>query len=73
MRGIRSWILSDAGFPLQSWSHCSSFIFLQTSVACPVFESITVVMGRHLQVTVLAFSCLTTTQCSMSSAVGGGV
>jgi len=39
---------------------------------CRVFESITVVAGRQLQVTVLAFSCLTTTQCSMSSAVGGG-
>jgi len=58
---------------LQSWSHCSSFIFLQTSVERPVFESITVVMGRHLQVTVLAFSCLITTQCSMRSALGGGV
>ena len=56
-----------------SWSHCSSFVVLQTSVVCPVFESITVVTGRHLQVTVFAFSCLTTTQCSMSSAVGGGV
>ena len=56
-----------------SWSHCSSFVVLQTSVVCPVFESITVFAGRHLQVTVLAFSCLTTTQCSMSSAVGGGV
>jgi len=41
-------------------------------VVCPVFESITVVKGRQLHVTVLAFSCLTTTQCSMSSAVGGG-
>ena len=30
------------------------------------------VKGRQLHVTVLAFSCLTTTQCSMSSAVGGG-
>jgi len=39
---------------------------------CPVFESITVVSGKQLQVTVLAFSCLTTTQCSMSWAVGGG-
>src|ERR1700680_971668 len=53
-------------------SHCFSFIFLQTSVVCPVFEWMTVVSGRQLQVTVLAFSCLTTTQCSMSSAVGGG-
>ncbi len=53
-------------------SHFSSFIFLQTSLVCPVFESMTVVTGRQLQVTVLAFSCLTTTQCSMSSARGGG-
>jgi hypothetical protein len=45
---------------------------LQTSLVCPVFESITVVPGKQLQVTVLAFSCLTTTQCSMSSALGGG-
>src|SRR6267154_3587602 len=53
-------------------SHFSSFITLQTRVECPVFESITVVRGRQLQVTVLAFSCLTTTQCSMSSALEGG-
>jgi hypothetical protein len=46
---------------------------LQTKVVCPVFESITVFAGKQLQVTVLAFSCLTTTQCSMSSAVGGGI
>jgi hypothetical protein len=45
---------------------------LQTRVVCPVFESITVFTGRQLQVTVLAFSCLVTTQCSMTSAVGGG-
>src|SRR5580693_2899956 len=32
----------------------------------------TVFAGEQLQVTVLAFSCLSTTQCSMSSAVGGG-
>ena len=56
----------------RSRSHCTSFTVLQTSRVCPVFESITVVTGRQLQVTVLAFSCLTTTQCSMSSAVGGG-
>src|SRR6266478_6152448 len=62
----------DLPSSLQSRSHFSSFIFLQTSVVCPVFESITVVTGRQLQVTVLAFSCLTTTQCSMSSAMGGG-
>src|SRR5437588_10293224 len=60
------------GCALQSQSHLSSFIFLQTSLVCPVFESITVVTGRQLQVTVLAFSCFTTTQCSMSSAGGGG-
>jgi hypothetical protein len=46
---------------------------LHTNVVCPVFESITVFAGKQLQVTVLAFSCLTTTQCSMSSAVGGGI
>jgi hypothetical protein len=42
-------------------------------VVCPVFESITVLAGTQLQVTVLAFSWLTITQCSMSSAVGGGI
>jgi hypothetical protein len=52
--------------------HFSSFIFLQTSLVCPVFESIKVVTGRQLQVTVLAFSCLTIMQCSMISAVAGG-
>ena len=45
---------------------------LHTSVVCPVFESITVFAGTQLQVTVLAFSCFSTTQCSMSSADGGG-
>lgn len=53
-------------------THFSSFIFLHTSVVCPVFESIRVVTARQLQVTVLAFSCLTITQCSMVSAVSGG-
>lgn len=53
-------------------SHFSSFIALQTRVVWPVLESITVFAGTQLQVTVLAFSCLITTQCSMSSAVGGG-
>src|SRR5713226_6121081 len=62
----------DPGPPVSGPSHFSSFIFLQTSLVCPVLESITVVTSRQLQVTVLAFSCLTTTQCSMSSAVGGG-
>src|SRR5258708_4109439 len=57
---------------LRARSHFSSFIFLQISLVCPVFESITVVTARQLQVTVLAFSCLITTQCSMSSAAGGG-
>src|SRR5258708_24431532 len=33
----------------------------------------TVVAGRQLHVTVVAFSCWTTTQCSISSAVGGGI
>src|ERR1700682_3637595 len=54
-------------------SHLSSFIFLQTSVVCPVFESIKVGAGRQRQVTVLAFSCSTTTQCWMISAVEGGI
>jgi hypothetical protein len=58
--------------PGRSGVYFSSFIALHTSVVCPVFESITVVAGTQVQVTVLAFSCLTTTQCSMRSAVGGG-
>ncbi len=53
-------------------AYFSSFMALQTSVVCPVFESMTVFAGTQLQVTVLAFSCVVTTQCSMSSAVGGG-
>ena len=53
-------------------SYLSSFIVLQISLVCPVFASMTVLCGKQLQVTVLLFSCLTTTQCSMSSAVGGG-
>src|ERR1700677_4017136 len=53
-------------------TYFSSFIFLQTSVVCPVLESIRVVTARQLQVTVLAFSCLMTTQCSTVSAVSGG-
>ena len=65
-------MLKDLPSSLRSRSHFSSFIFLQTSLVCPVLESITVVTSRQLHVTVLAFSCLTTTQCSMSSAVGGG-
>src|ERR1700730_11101152 len=47
----------------------SSFIFLHTSLVCPVLESITVVPGTQLQVTVFAFSCFVTTQCSMTSAL----
>src|SRR6266478_3389940 len=66
-------MMKDLPFRLRARSHFSSFIFLQTSLVWPVFESITVVTSRQLQVTVLAFSCLTTTQCSMSSAVGGGI
>src|SRR6202043_3217550 len=50
----------------------SSFIFLHTSLVCPVLESITVVPGTQLQVTVFAFSCFVTTQCSMISALAGG-
>src|SRR6266852_8885313 len=57
----------------QCQSHFSSFIFLQTIAVCPVFESIFVVTGRQLQDTVFAFYCLITTQCSISSAVGGGI
>ena len=66
-------MMKDLPFRLRARSHFSSFIFLQTSLVCPVFESITVVTSRQLQVTVLVFSCLITTQCSMSSAVGGGI
>jgi hypothetical protein len=40
---------------------------------CPVLESIRVVTGTHRQDTVFAFSRLVTTQCSMTSAVGGGI
>ncbi len=73
LRGIGVLGYDEVGFS-QSWPLFSSFFMvLQTSVVCPVFASITVVRGRQLQVTVLAFSCLTTTQCSMSSAVGGGI
>src|SRR5882757_7814672 len=73
-RNVLPWpMMKDFRFRLRSRPHFSSFIFLQTSLVCPVFESITVVTSRQLQVTVLAFSCLTTTQCSMTSAVGGGI
>jgi len=50
----------------------SSFIFLHTNLVCPVLESITVLPGRQLQVTVLAFSCFVTMQCSMTSLFAGG-
>ena len=40
---------------------------------CPVLESIRVVTGSQRQVTVLAFSCLLITQCSMASALAGGI
>jgi hypothetical protein len=53
-------------------TYFSSGIFLQTTTICPVFESILVVTGRQRQNTVFAFSSFVTTQCSMSSAFGGG-
>ena len=40
---------------------------------CPVLESIRVVTGSQRQDTVFAFSFLVTTQCSMTSEVGGGI
>jgi len=40
---------------------------------CPVLESIRVVTGSQRHETVFAFSRLVTTQCSMTSAVGGGI
>src|SRR5580765_7404897 len=48
-------------------------IFLHTITVCPVLESIRVVTGSQRHDTVFAFSCLVTTQCSMTSAVGGGI
>ena len=39
----------------------------------PVLESIRVVTDSQRHVTVLAFSCLLTTQCSITSAEGGGI
>ena len=39
----------------------------------PVLESIRVVTGSQRHDTVFAFSCLVTTQCSITSAVGGGI
>ena len=40
---------------------------------CPVFESMRVVTGSQRQETVFAFSCLVTTQCSITSAEAGGI
>ena len=40
---------------------------------CPVLESIRVVTGSQRHDTVFAFSRFVTTQCSMTSAVGGGI
>ena len=68
---VTSWSIQEGcGF---GRCHFSSFIFLHTNVRCPVFESILVVRGRQLQVTVLAFSCFTTTQFSINSAFAGGI
>lgn len=53
--------------------HLFSGIFLQTITVWPVLESIRVVTGSQRHDTVFAFSCLVTTQCSMTSAVGGGI
>ena len=53
--------------------HLVCGIFLQTMTVCPVLESIRVVTGSQRHETVFAFSCLVTTQCSMTSAVGGGI
>jgi hypothetical protein len=50
-----------------------SGIFLHTMTVCPVLESIRVVTGTQRHETVFAFSRLVTTQCSMTSAVGGGI
>jgi len=53
--------------------HLVCGIFLQTMTVCPVLESIRVVTGSQRHDTVFAFSCLVTTQCSITSAVGGGI
>lgn len=53
--------------------HLVSGIFLHTMTVCPVLESIRVVTGSQRQETVFAFSRLVTTQCSMTSAEGGGI
>jgi hypothetical protein len=72
--GIRlAWYAYDGGDQGRNKDHWSRGIFLQTMTVCPVLESIRVVTGSHRQDTVFAFSCLLTTQCSMTSAVGGGI
>jgi hypothetical protein len=63
----------DGGDQGRNKDHWSRGIFLQTMTVCPVLESIRVVTGTHRQDTVFAFSRLVTTQCSMTSAVGGGI
>jgi hypothetical protein len=60
---------SEEGFS----RHLVGGIFLQTMTVCPVLESMRVVTGSQRHDTVFAFSCLVTTQCSMTSAVGGGI
>ena len=55
-----------------SGAYFFSGIFLHTITVYPVLESILVVTGRQRQETVLAFSCSVITQCSISSALGGG-
>jgi hypothetical protein len=57
----------------RSLAYRSSFVFLQTISVWPVLESILVVMGTQAQDTVLAFSCRVMTQCSMISALEGGI
>jgi hypothetical protein len=57
----------------QARRHLVSGIFLQTMTVCPVFESIRVVTGSQRQETVFEFSCLLTTQCSITCALAGGI
>ena len=61
---------SPIHFSGSTTSYFSSFIFLQTSLVCPVFDSIKVVTGRQLQVTVLAFFLLD--HCTVFDDFGGG-
>jgi hypothetical protein len=67
-----SWMLGRHKFEAFC-HHFVSGIFLQTMTVCPVLESIRVVTGSQRHDTVFAFSRLVTTQCSMTSAVGGGI